>query len=178
VTIRIAAIAAGVLALAGFATGRASKRTPPAEVRTVEKTRTEWKDREVEKVRTVTVAGKDRIIRRVVTVVEKPDGTKTTTATTDDATTERQTSSALTEATREASATQVTERVVHVVQRSPWAVSLLTGVNAGVVAGHAPVTFVGVEASRTVLGPLRLGVVVVKQTGLPVQVGVAVGASF
>jgi hypothetical protein len=177
-TLRTAAIAAGVLALAGFATGRASKRSPPAEVRTVEKTRTEWKDREVEKIRTVTVAGRDRIVRKVVTIVEKPDGTKTTVATTDDATSERQTSQALTEATREASATQVTEKVVHVVQADPWALSLLAGANAGVVVGHAPVTFVGVEASRSVIGPLRLGVVVVKQVGLPVQVGAVVGMSF
>lgn len=169
-----------LLALAGsmFGVGRLSKRPQPAEVKTVEKVRTEWRDKVEWRDRLVTVAGKDRVVRKVVHVVEKPDGTKTRDEFIDSSTAERQTTAADHQATREASATQTTERVVHVVSRPRWSASLLGGVSSGVVLGHAPSPFLGAEVSRSVIGPLRLGLVFVKAKHEVPRVGLSLGIAF
>lgn len=161
----------------GFGVGRLSKATPPAEVKAVEVVK--YQDRVEYRDRTVTVAEKAQVIRRVVRVVVTPDGTKTREVVTDSATNERQAAAASSSGARATAAERVTEVVTIAAPRASWALSVLGGLNAAAALGAERRFWVGAALTHRFIGPLRLGVVAIERPGNGgLDVGAMVGVEF
>ncbi len=165
------AIVAGlVIAVVGFSTGRISKR-PPAPAKAEVHEVTKYVDRVVYQDRVVTVAGKDRVIHRVVKVAVAPDGTQTKEVTTDSDTRTQVAQTSETHVDHATAAEHVREVKITTVARPDWRLGALAGLNLD----RQPLY--GGEVTRRILGPFDAGAVVIRAGG-STWGGLTVGVSW
>jgi hypothetical protein len=111
------------------------------------------------------VASRAKHTHRVRKLAIAPDGTKNCDETLDTYTDDRQAASVSAQGTQASSLAQSHAAIVTVVQRAPWQLGLLAGVNASAVTGADRRWWLGATATHAFLGPLRWGLVVKRQDG-------------
>jgi len=172
----IATAAAAAVWLGGYAYGRG--RRPPAEITTKTVDRVVYQDRIEYRDRVEVQQARAQIIRRVIHVTVAPDGTTTRDVTVDKATNATQNVQASAQGTQATSVAQSHETVVRVVQRAPWQLGLLGGVNADAVIGADRRWWAGGFGSHSFVWGSRLGLAVMKKQGEGTDVGIVGEVEF
>jgi hypothetical protein len=156
--------------LAGYAIGRT--HAPPAEVTTKTVEKLVYQDRVEYRDRVTVQAAKTQVIRRVIRVTVAPDGTTTRDVTVDKATNASQSAQAIAQGVQASSLAQSHAETVTVVQRAPWKLGLLLGMNAGAVTGADRRWWAGGTGSHGFVWGSRLGLAVVKKQGETPDIGI------
>jgi hypothetical protein len=162
----------------GFWAGLTWRHPAPAELTAKTVDRVVYKDRIEYRNRVEVQQARAQIIRRVIHVTVAPDGTTTRDVTIDKATNASQTATVTAQGTQAVTVAQSHETVVRVVQRAPWQLGGMGGVNAGAVIGADRRWWAGGFGSHSFVWGSRLGLAVMKKQGEGTDVGIVAEVEF